>query len=227
MMTVGLFLVLYVVCATGVPIYLHFQEHGVFNLYQVSLAFFLPLNMLICIWEVSLGLNIDHIKLEYKALAKSWRRKEFACVIDFFNSPMSLKQLFNLRYWSRVWSTYSLYDPSYQNQESFGFFVDVSNGWCFFLPSALLLYAMTYDVDWLMSPRTLGCVGLVSCYAMLHGTCVYFLSFFFNGRQKRFGSFEVALFIGGSNGLWFVFPLIGMVACYSMIQTDTMACWRA
>ena len=203
--TVGAFLVLYVLATTLIPTWLHFNAHKVLNVYQISLAFFLSLNMLICIWEIGLGLNIERIKLEYKAQAKIWRGKEFDSIIDFFHTPMTLTQLFTLKFWSRVWSTYSLYDPSYQNKESFGFFVDVSNGWSFLLPSALFLYAMTYDIDNLMLPRTLGCIGLVSFYAMLHGTCVYFLSFFFNERHKRFSTLEVALFIGGSNGLWFFF----------------------
>ena len=221
--TVGVFLVSFVLLGTGIPAYVHFQEHGAFNAYQLSLAFFLPLNMLICIWEVGLGLYIDRIKLEYKAQAKIWRGKEFSSIIDFFHTPLSFSQLFTLKYWTRVWSTHSLYDPSYQNQESFGFFVDVSNGWSFFIPSGLFLYSMTYDIDSIMSPRTLGCIGMVSFYVMLHGTCVYFLSFFLNGRHKRFSAFEVALFIGGSNGLWFFFPLIGVRVCYELIQTNSMA----
>lgn len=220
--TVGAFLASYVVITTGLATWLHFKEHGAINAFQIALAFFLPLNMLICIWEVGLGLNIERIKLEYKAQAKIWRGKEWSSIVDFFYTPLTLTQLFTLKYWSRVWSTYSLYDPSYQNKESFGFFVDVSNGWSFFFPSGLFLYAMTYDIDALMSPRTLGCIGLVSFYVMLHGTCVYFLSFFLNERHKRFSALEVALFIGGSNGLWFFFPLIGVRVCYELIQANSM-----
>lgn len=218
-----MFLVIYVVLSTGIPVYLHHKEHGVFNIYQISLAFFLPLNMIICYWEMALGANIDKIKLDYKALSKRWKGKEFDCIIDFFYTPMSLGQFISPNFWTRVWSTYSLYDPSYSNKESFGFFVDVSNGWCFLVPSALFLYAMTYGPPSFMDIRTLACIGLVSFYAMMHGTCVYFLSFFFNNRQKHFSTIEVALFIGGSNGLWFVFPWVGIYVCYTIIQTGTLA----
>jgi hypothetical protein len=34
---------------------------------------------------------------------------------------------------------------------------------------------------------------------------------------------EISLFVGFSNGLWFVFPLLGMYACVNMIQTDSYA----
>jgi hypothetical protein len=177
--------------------------------------------MLICYFEMALGMYIDKIKVDYKAQSKVWRGKEFDSIIDFFYTPLTLGQLASPRYWTRVWSTYSLYDPSYSNMESFGFFVDVSNGWCFMLPSALFLYSMTYGPPSFMNIRTLACIGLVSSWVMMHGTCIYFLSFFFNGRHKRFSAKEVALFIGGSNGLWFVFPLVGVYVCYDMIQTNS------
>ncbi len=220
--TVGIFLVTFVLVGTLVPVYLHHQEHGVYNPFHMGLAFFLPLNMLICYFEVALGIYIDKIKLDYKAQSKVWTGKEFDSIIDFFYTPLTLGQLVTPKYWTRVWSTYSLYDPSYSNKESFGFFVDVSNGWCFLLPSALFLYAMTYNVESFMNIRTLACIGLVSFWVMMHGTCIYFLSFFMNGRHKRFTAQEVALFIGGSNGLWFFFPLLGVYVCYDMIQTGTM-----
>lgn len=91
------------------------------------MSFFLPLNSLICAWEVALGLHINHIKADYEYLQKKFKKNPFSAVIEFFGMPLSLTQLLSLKFWSRVWSTYSLYDPSYQNQESFGFFVDVGS----------------------------------------------------------------------------------------------------
>lgn len=230
MLTVGLFLVLYVVVSTGVPVYYHLQEHGVVNWIQVCLAFFLPLNSLICIWEISLSVYIKQIRADYLKMLKVWKGREFDCVIDFFCSPMSMSELFTLSYWGRVWSTYSLYDPSYSNKESFGFFVDCSNGWSFLFPSLFFLYCMTYDyalfLDSPITPRTLGLIGLVPFYVEFHGTIVYFSSYLANQRYKNFTLAEVVLFIGGSNGLWIIFPVIGMYACYDMIQTDSMAILR-
>jgi hypothetical protein len=222
--TVGSFLVTYVLLTTSIPIYLHYTEHNVFNVYQIALSFFLPLNMLICIWEIGLGLYITKIKKDYKDQLKIWKGNEFGSIIDFFHTPLTLYQLFTLKYWTRVWSTYSLYDPSYSNIESFGFFVDVSNGWSFLIPSGIFLYSMTYDPP--VDARTLAVMGLILFYVMFHGTCIYFLSFFLNGRHKKFGAFEVGLFIGGSNGLWFVFPLIGVFACYVMIQSNSYDIFR-
>ena len=226
LVNVGVFLVLFVGLSTAVPIYYHQLVHGSLNWVHMSLSFFLGLNSLICLWEIALGLNITHIVGEFAALQSKYGKDRMGAVMAFFYTPLTLSTLFSLRFWGKVWSTYSMYDPSYSNRESYGFFVDVSNGWTTLVPSLLYLYAMTFPVP-ALTARMLGCIGLVKFYVEFHGTCVYFLSFFFNGRHRNKSLAEVALFVGLSNGLWFFFPLIGIYASYSMIQSDSFAVVRA
>jgi hypothetical protein len=56
-----------------------------------------------------------------------------SAAVDFFLSEFDLAEIMTpsgyVRRWSEVWSVYSVFDPSYANRESFGFFVDVGNGW--------------------------------------------------------------------------------------------------
>jgi hypothetical protein len=213
--------VLYVVLSTGASIYLHRKNYGAINWLQCCLAFFLLLNSLICVWEISLFVYIDHIKAEFTTLKRKFKGKELQACANFFTAPLTVADALSLKYWSKVWSTYALYDPSYANKESFGFFVDVSNGFTFLLPSLLFLYAMTYDVSAYISARALGLMGLIKFYVEFHGTCVYFLSFFLNHRYKGFSMFEIGLFVGFSNGLWFIFPLLGCYASYYLVETDS------
>jgi len=220
-MNVGSFLVLYVVLSTGIPIYYHSRLFGL-NAVHASLSFFLGLNSLICLWEIALGLNISHISSDFTALKAKYGQDRLGAVMAFFYTPLSLSSLFSFKFWSKVWSTYSMYDPSYSNRESYGFFVDVSNGWTTLVPSLMYLYAMTYTIQGI-SARTIGCIGLVKFYVEFHGTCVYFLSFFLNNRHRNKSTIEVALFVGLSNGLWFFFPLLGVYASYTMISTNSTA----
>ena len=134
---------------------------------------------------------------------------------------MQWYEVFSLRFWSKIWSTYSLYDPSYSNPESFGFFVDVGNGWTTLIPTLVFLYSMTYHN--LIGARWLGLIGLIKFYQEFYGTCIYFLSFFLNQRHVNKSVFEVVMFVGFSNGLWFFFPLIGMYASYHLIETNSYA----
>jgi len=145
LLNVGAFLILYVLIGTALPIYLHVEQHGRLNIVQAILSFFLSLNILICLWEISLGLNITLIKKDFESLKKKYKHDNWGAVVDLFLEPLTFSKLFSLRFWSKIWSTYSLYDPSYSNRESFGFFVDVGNGWLvadFCLFSLLSLLAL-------------------------------------------------------------------------------------
>jgi len=64
-------------------------------------------------------------------------------------------------------------------------------------------------------------MGVLLFYQMFYGTVIYFLSFFFNKRHHGKRWQEVAMFVGVSNGLWFLFPILGMHTCTQMIYTDS------
>ena len=138
--------------------------------------------------------------------------------------PLTLSDVFSFKFWSRIWATYSMYDPSYANKESFGFFIDVGNGWTTILPSIIWYICITHhsalfpDV---FTPFVLGIMGILKFYQEFYGTCIYFLSFFLNQRHKGKTFFEVALFVGFSNGLWFFFPILGMYVSLQMIRSNS------
>jgi len=115
--------------------------------------------------------------------------------------------------WSKMWSTYALYDPSYQNYESFGFFIDFGNGLSTIPPSLLVNAAMVL-------PKTLSplLVGLAMYWQVMYGTFIYILSFVFNRRYEGKSLTEVCLFVGVSNGIWVVFPLVGIYSCVVILR---------
>lgn len=55
---------------------------------------------------------------------------------------------------------------------------------------------------------------------------IYFLSYVFNERYKGKRVSDVLLFVGLSNGLWFLFPLLGMAVSVDMIYTDSFHAFR-
>jgi hypothetical protein len=161
------FLVAFVLVTFALPAIIHARIHGSKALTApfLALAFFLPLNMLICLWEIGLGLHIEFITKEYARLKEKYGKQPFDAVIQFFLAELDAASLFSLKFWTKTWSTYvplailgaitgliyafvlclrsySLYDPSYSNRESFGFFVDVGNGWTTLVPSFLYLIGM-------------------------------------------------------------------------------------
>ncbi len=222
---VGVVLILYVgIVAIAIPTSLHYSLYQKFNFIQIAMSFFLGLNLLICMWEIGLGLNINNIKKELEYLQNKYKKDQFQSVADFFVHSLTIQEIFTLKTWNRVWSTYSLYDPSYSNQESFGFFIDVGNGWVTLLPTVLSWVTMTYDFG--IPARIVGIISIMIFYQELYGTCIYFLSFFFNNRQKGRTITEVSLFIGLSNGIWFFLPLLGIYGSLYLIYDESYAIYR-
>lgn len=214
------FVVLFVVTGTVVPVALHRAAHGVYNVHQIALAFFTWLNVMIALWEICLFLRIDLIEKQHVKFLAAYRGRELDRVIELFTAPLPLSRALSPSTWAEIWSSYSIFDESYANRKSFGFFVDVGNGFSTLVPSLLFIYGMTYE---LMPARALGIVGLVFFYQMLYGTIVYFFSFVFNGRYRGHTPLNLAIFVGLSNGLWMIFPVWGIVASIAMIYSDSYA----
>jgi hypothetical protein len=221
-MRVWQLVVVAVVAGTAVPIALHHHAYG-WNVHQAALAFFLWLNVIIALWELCLFARIDRIEREHEGLAAQWRGRELAGVMRFFTTRVAPSKILSPTTWSGIWAHYALFDDSYADRKSFGFAIDVGNGVSTILPCLLVLYGMTYD---LVSPRTLGIVGVIACWQMFYGTVVYFFTFVFNRRYRGHSRGNLALFVGLSNGLWMVFPLWGMAVSIALIETGSYALVR-
>lgn len=203
---------------TGVPIYLHHEVHGVFNVHQAGLAFFLWLNTLVALWEICLYLRIDLIEEQHARFVRDYRGRELDRVKDFFSVEVPVERTFSPGVWAELWSSYSVFDPSYADRKSFGFFVDIGNGFTTLVPALLFLYGMTYEP---IPARALGIVGLLLFYQMWYGTVVYLASYLMNKRYRGHSPINVALFVGLSNGLWLTFPIWGIVVSILLIGSGS------
>jgi len=212
-----------ILVGTAVPVGLHVHVHGAFDAAQAAIAFFLWLNTIIALWELCLFARIDLIEEQHARFVRDYRGRELERVKDFFGSSVPLSKVFSPTTWAELWSTYSIYDESYANRKSFGFFVDVGNGFSTLVPTLLCLYGMTYE---LVPARVLGIVMLLVNYQMWYGTLVYFGSYVFNKRYVGHTKADVALFVGLTNGLWFTFPIFAMFAAVTLIYSDSYAFFR-
>lgn len=217
---VGVVVVGATVIGTVIPVMLHQQRHCGFNVHQIAMAFFFWLNVIIAYWEICLFFRIDEIRGQYEGWRDDYRGRELDRVIELFGSPLPLREWLSMRRWGEIWSSYSLFDESYSNKTSFGFFIDIGNGFTTLLPSLLFVYGITFQV---VSARALGIMGLIISYQMFYGTVVYFTSFVMNRRYRGHRMLNLATFVGLSNGLWISFPLWAMWLCISMIYSDSYA----
>ena len=195
------------------------------NLLVTSLIFFNNLNIFIAICEICLGLEIMFIKAHYQDLCKSFRGNEWAACRKFILEPLTVSQLFDTKTWAKMWSTYSLFDNSYQNHESFGFFIDVGNGYSTIAPCVLLNVAMVYPEK--LPHLLVGCVTIASNWQMMYGTLIYALSFVFNRRHEGHNVISVAIFVIFSNIIWVIFPGLAIYAAVTMLKDGNMNVFNA
>mmetsp|Transcript_14505 Transcript_14505/g.20463 ORF Transcript_14505/g.20463 Transcript_14505/m.20463 type:complete len:236 (-) Transcript_14505:46-753(-) len=191
------------------------------NAIGISILFFNNLNILIALCEIGLGLHIKFIQDDYKKLKSKYRGKELEAVLAYLLMPLSLSQLFEAKKWVKMWSTYALYDPSYQNNESFGFFIDYGNGMSTIPPCLLWNFAIIYPEQ--CSPLLVGTVGLCSYWQVLYGTVIYLLSYIFNRRYVGRSPMEILGFVGFTNSLWFFFPVAALYAAVIMLRDGDLS----
>jgi hypothetical protein len=216
----GVVVAFVVVAGTCLHVWLHQRTHGVYNATQIGLAFFLVINVMIAWWEIALFVQQDQIRAEYEALRQPYRGREMDAVVEVFVRPIPLLRVLSFREWTRVWSTYSLFDPGYSDRRSFGYNIDVGNGFTTIIPATVFAFGMTFDF---VPPRVLGIVGIIIFWQMFYGTSVYFFQFFNNGRHKGHRVRDVLLFVGVSNLSWLIFPLWGLFASAQLILEGSYA----
>jgi hypothetical protein len=188
----------------------HYLAHGVVNGWQVTVAIFLAINMLIAIWEISLYFRIGDLE--------RWHREPRATSGkprgNLYTTKVTVSELASTHLWARVWSEYARYDPSYAERRSFGFAIDVGNGFSTLLPSLFLLIGLTFP---LVSPVVLGVVGILVFYQKFYCTCLYFFTYIFNRRYEGHSAAAVIGVVGGTNGIWLVFPAVGFYVCLRLL----------
>lgn len=194
----------------GGSVVAHYAVHGVVNGWQIALAFFLSINILVCVWEISLFYRIGDIE--------RWHREPRAISGrpsgSVYLARASFRDLRSTQLWARVWSEYALYDPSYADRRSFGFAADVGNGFVTLVPSLVLFFGMTFPI---LPPVVLGLIGAFVFYQKLYCTSLYFFTFLFNRRHEGHRLAPLLGIVGGTNGIWIVFPAIGLYVCIRLI----------
>lgn len=222
-LTFGTAIILWLATTCGILFALLPYQNPVTGNYLVtSLVFFNNLNIFIAICEICFGYQITFIQQHYKKLQATYcdGHREWEALWDLINMPLNLSQLLDAQTWAQMWSTYALFDSSYQSNESYGFFIEVGNGWSTIVPCLLLNWAMVRPDA--VDPLMIGCVTVASYWQMLYGTVIYFLSFSFNRRYEGFDPVKLGAFVILTNGIWMVFPGMAIYAAVCVLRDRNM-----
>ena len=78
------------------------------NPVATMLLFFNYLNIFIALCEIALGRHIQLIKKEYVVLKENFKGKEWDGCLAFLTMPLALGEIFDMKTWSKMWTTYAL-----------------------------------------------------------------------------------------------------------------------
>lgn len=188
--------------------------HGDLNAFHFILSLFFSINLLICYWEVCLFLQRDYIE----GRAAYWRRWRSDTgripAIAFLTASVPLGQLFSSRVWADVWATYSMADSAYADRNTYGFNVDVGNG--FVTPAITLTLYVAYTGGFIPAIVT-GILGLMIFWQWFYVSSLYVVSFFMGKKQNGITTAELCAYVLGPNAIWILTPIVGLYVSIRLI----------
>ena len=187
---------------------------GEFDVIHALLILFFSINLVICHWEVCLCFRRDYI--EKRAAYWRERRDEMGrtSAVEFLTGRVSLTRLLSSTVWAHVWATYSQFDGSCADRRTYGYIVDIANGFVTPVPTLILFAAFTVDF---LPALVAGIIGTMMFWQLICATSAYWVSFFVSRRQSRIGRKDMYVYIWGLNCPWVVFAVLGLYVSIRLI----------
>ena len=210
----GLFAALVVAALTLLGIGARYHVHGDLHALHSLLSLFLSINLLICYWEVCLFLRRDLVETR-TAYWREWRQRTGRTpAVEFLRAPAPLARMLSPAVWADVWAAYSQYDSSYADRRTFGFNVDIVNGFLTPVPTLIVYAAITFHF---LPALWTGTIGVILFWQVMYGASVYLISFFVAGRQTRISRRELYTWIVAPNSPWMAGGLLGVYVSIRLI----------
>ena len=213
-MRAGSFTAVFVAVFTGAGIGVSYRVNGILNTYYCLLSLFFSINLLVCYWEACLFWRRDYIEKR----ADYWRERSTETgrppSVEFLGTEVPLSRIFSPTIWADVWASYSLYDASYTDRRTFGFNVDIANGFVTLIPSLVLYAAFTIAV---LPAVAAGILGVMLFWQWTYMTSVYIVSFYVAKRHKLISRSDTYFYIWGLNFGWILFALLGLYVSVRLI----------
>ena len=213
-MAPGLFAALAVMLLTLLGIGTRYDVVGDLNVVHSLLSLFFSTNLVVSYWEICLFLKRDYIEERTEYWRQRQRETGKTPAVEFLTTRVPLKRILTPTVWSDVWATYSQIDASFSDRRTWGFNVDVANGFFTPLPTLVLYAALTVNF---MPAILTGMLGLVLSWQWAYATSVYWVSFFMAGRQRFLTRAELFGYVGALNAPWVLFGLLGMYVSARLI----------
>ncbi len=203
------------IVALWVPgIAVHSALHGGPSFFYILLSLFFSINLMICYWEMCLYFRIDEIK----ASGERWREWGDATgrtpAVAFLTTRVPLRQACSPRLWADVWAAYSVFDSAYTNRNTYGFNVDIANGFATPVTTLILYVTMTGG---LLPAIAVGILATMLFWQWVYMSSLYLVSFFVGGKRDRVGGRDFYVFMVLPNSIWILIPMVGLYVSIRLI----------
>ncbi len=210
----GLIAVLAVALLALPGIGVRYLLHGDLDAFQCLFSLFFSTNLLICYWEMCLFFRRDYIEER----AEFWRRRRHETgrtpAVEFLTTSVPLHRILSPTVWADVWATYSLFDSAYADRNTYGFNVDIANG--FLTPALSLTLYVTYTAG-LLPAVAAGILGAMLFWQWVYASSLYLVSFLVGQKQTLITTREFYIYIFGPNAIWVLLPMLGLYVSVRLI----------
>ena len=211
---VALIVALKVAGGTLLGLLVRLRTSGELNFLHSLFCLFFSVNLLICYWEICLFFLRDRIG----SRADYWRdmqhRTGRSPAHGFFATRIRLAQVLSPAVWADVWAAYCYYDDSYADRRTFGFNVDIANGFVTPVPTLVLYAAFTVGYP---PAQLAGIIGLMLSWQWVYMTSTYLVSFFVARRHLLLSRRDMYIYIVAINSFWILFALLGIYVSVALI----------
>ena len=191
-----------------------YYTHGDLNLIHSVLSLFFSVNLMVCYWEICLFFRRDYIERRTDYWSERQRETGRTPAGEFLASRVPLTRILSPTVWADAWATYAQYDNSYADRRTFGFNVDIGNGFVTPLPTVILYAAYTFDF---LPALHAGILGAMVFWQWIYATTLYCVSFFVAKRQTRISRLQTFIFIIVINSFWVLCALLGLYVSIRLI----------
>ena len=213
-MRVGSFIAVFIVGFAVAGIGVNYRVNGILNTYYCLLSLFFSINLLVCYWEMCLFWRRDYIEERAGYWRDQCAKTGQTPAAAFMTTEVPVGKLLSPTVWADAWATYCSYDSSYADRRTYGFNVDIANGFFTLVPS-LVLYA-AYTAVFL--PATVaGILGIILFWQWTYMTSVYIVSFFVARRHRLIRKADIYVYIWAVNSVWILFSLLGLYVSIRLI----------
>lgn len=215
-LTIPVALVVAVLVAGGTlaGILARLQTNGELSVIHSLFCLFFSVNLLICYWEICLFFLRDRIASRAGYWREVQRRTGRSPAHGFFATRIRLTQVLSPAVWADAWAAYCYYDDSYADRRTFGFNVDIANGFVTPVPTLVLYVAFTVGYP---SALVAGMIGLMLSWQWVYMTSTYLVSFFVARRHTLVSRRDMYIYIVAINSFWILCALLGLYVSIALI----------